>query len=91
MNRYFIQVYGRVQGVGFRYFAQYTATYLRLTGWVKNCDDGSVQIEAQGTEENTDNFLIKIKKGNQFVRVDDINYREIQLVDKEKSFRVKYY
>jgi len=90
MNRYFIQVYGRAQGVGFRYFAQYTATYLKITGWVKNCDDGSVQIEAQGTEEDTDNFLIKIKKGNQFVRVDDINYREIKLVDKERSFRVKY-
>ncbi len=90
MNRYFIQVWGRVQGVGFRYFAQYTATFCRITGWVKNCDDGSVQIEAQGSEEDTDNFLIKIKKGNQFVRVDDINFREIQVVDKEKSFRVKY-
>lgn len=90
MNRYFIQVYGRVQGVGFRYFVQYAATVFKITGWVKNCDDGSVQIEAQGTEEATDNFLIKIKKGNQFIRVDDINYREIQLVDKENSFRVKY-
>ncbi|WP_026881178.1 acylphosphatase [Clostridium akagii] len=90
MNRYFIQVYGRVQGVGFRYFVQYAATAFKITGWVKNCDDGSVQIEAQGTEEATDNFLIKIKKGNQFIRVDDINYREIQLVGKENSFRVKY-
>lgn len=90
MHRYFIQVYGRVQGVGFRYFAQYTASMYRISGWVKNCEDGSVQIEMQGTEEATDNFLIKIKAGNQFVRVDDINYREIKLVDEEKSFRVKY-
>ena len=42
---------GRVQGVGFRYRAQNAASLYSVTGWVKNLYDGSVEMEAQGTEE----------------------------------------
>ena len=43
---------GRVQGVGFRYRAQNAASLYSVTGWVKNLYDGSVEMEAQGTEED---------------------------------------
>ena len=39
-------VYGRVQGVGFRYTTQYEAKRLGLTGYAKNLDDGSVEVVA---------------------------------------------
>ena len=39
---------GSVQGVGFRYRAQYAAQLLDLTGWVENEDDGSVTLEVTG-------------------------------------------
>ena len=42
--------YGRVQDVGFRYFSVYKARLLGLAGWVKNLDDGSVEMEVQGKE-----------------------------------------
>ena len=48
MERRHYRFYGRVQGVGFRYRAQYTASHLGLTGWVANLWDGSVEMEAQG-------------------------------------------
>lgn len=43
--------FGRVQGVGFRYRAKYVANGLRITGWVRNDWDGTVEMEAQGTLE----------------------------------------
>ena len=42
--------YGRVQGVGFRYYAVQKANQLGLTGWVKNLYDGSVEMEVEGQE-----------------------------------------
>ena len=42
--------YGRVQGVGFRYYAVQKANQLGLTGWVKNLYDGSVEMEVEGEE-----------------------------------------
>lgn len=43
-------VTGRVQGVGFRYFVERQAQALGLTGWVRNRDDGSVEVEATGSQ-----------------------------------------
>jgi acylphosphatase len=46
-RRYFIR--GRVQGVGFRYFVQREAVRLGLRGWVRNLDDGRVEVLAEGS------------------------------------------
>ena len=43
-------VRGRVQGVGYRYFAQRSASSLGLTGYTRNLDDGRVEVYAVGTE-----------------------------------------
>ena len=45
-------VYGRVQGVSFRYYTQKEAFRLNLTGWVANDSDGSVRVIAEGPEES---------------------------------------
>lgn len=45
-----IRVSGRVQGVGFRYSTMIQARALDISGWVRNHDDGSVEVFAQGTE-----------------------------------------
>lgn len=42
-----IVFYGRVQGVGFRYYAVNKANQLGLTGWVKNLPNGTVEMEVQ--------------------------------------------
>lgn len=90
MERYYIKVYGRVQGVGFRYTAMYLAKSCNITGWVKNCDDGSVHMEVQGSSQAVNKFIIKIKSSSGFIRVDDIDMQKINSVDNERSFDVKY-
>ena len=40
--------HGTVQGVGFRYKACYSAKNRGVTGWVRNCNDGTVEMEAEG-------------------------------------------
>ena len=90
MIRYYIVVSGRVQGVGFRFFTINIASKYNLTGSVRNMDNGMVEIEVQGEKNTIDNFISEIKKGNYFIRVDDISIKSIDLKPKEKSFQLKY-
>ena len=46
--------YGRVQGVGFRYYSVYKSRQLGLTGWVRNLYDGTVEMEVQGEQQVID-------------------------------------
>lgn len=78
---------GRVQGVGFRYSAQYLAQGLGLTGWVKNEWDGTVIMEAQGTEEQL-NQLIQMLKRRSFIRIDYVAELMIP-IQKESGFHVR--
>ena len=48
---------GRVQGVGFRYSCRQIAMGFNVTGWVKNLDDGRVEVWIQGGEEEVREFL----------------------------------
>lgn len=88
--RYLMIAQGRVQHVGFRNFCKLLAMQNNITGYVKNLDNDMVQIEAQGTKENIDNFIILIKKGNIFIRVDDLSIKKIQLKEEEINFKILY-
>lgn len=57
-----ILFYGRVQGVGFRYYAVNKANQLGLTGWVQNLYDGSVEMEVQGEETRIDQLVIFLQE-----------------------------
>lgn len=57
------RVYGRVQGVGFRYTTQYEAKRLGLTGYAKNLDDGSVEVVACGEEGQVEKLMQWLKSG----------------------------
>ena len=55
--------YGHVQGVGFRYRAMHAAQSCGVTGYVRNRWDGSVEMEAEGTEEAIDRTIQMIERG----------------------------
>jgi acylphosphatase len=71
MTRRFI-VRGRVQGVGFRWFAGRIAEAFDIGGWVRNGGDGSVEIVASGTPENIRSFKEQIEIGPTSARVDQV-------------------
>jgi acylphosphatase len=65
-------VSGRVQGVGFRFFVRDAAAREGIAGWVRNQDDGSVEIEAQGDAEALTRFEMAVRRGPRGARVDDV-------------------
>lgn len=81
---------GRVQGVGFRFFVQTEAKKAKVTGWVKNENDGSVTMEIQGTPEQLATLEERIKKGNGFARVNQLDSTEIAVVAGESQFSINY-
>lgn len=86
MRRHY-RFYGRVQGVGFRYRAQQAARSLGITGWVTNLYDGSVEMEAQGREEELDRMVVMIQQ-SRYVDVSDLTVKEIEEKEGEHSFRI---
>ena len=64
-----ITIYGRVQGVGFRYYTKLKADLLGIRGFVKNQPDGSVYIEAEAGADAMNEFLAFCRKGPPLARV----------------------
>lgn len=81
---------GRVQGVGFRYSAIYLARPLGLTGWVENLWDGRVEMEVQGDEDAITQFLKELRT-QRFIIINDMEIREMEPIERERSFRTKGY
>jgi acylphosphatase len=59
----YVAVRGRVQGVGFRWYVRERAHALGLTGWVRNRDDGSVEVLATGQESALQQFRGHLRSG----------------------------
>jgi acylphosphatase len=60
-RRWFVS--GRVQGVGFRGFVEEQARAIGLTGWVRNLDDGRVEVYAAGNPEQLDRLAARLHRG----------------------------
>ena len=82
-----IRFKGRVQGVGFRYRASYAARSLGVTGWVRNNEDGSVEMEAQGTEEQIYRMLTMLNKDS-YIVIDRMGTEKILPKNGELGFHV---
>jgi acylphosphatase len=62
-SRIHLRVHGRVQGVGFRFFVEREANRRGLRGWVRNCADGSVEVEAEGERGVLADFAAAVRSG----------------------------
>lgn len=67
-------IFGKVQGVGFRYFTKRNALKLGINGFARNLPDSSVEVIAQGTKEQLDIFLGLLHKGSSFSLVNNITF-----------------
>lgn len=63
-------IQGRVQGVGFRWFVQREAGELDLRGWVRNTEDGDVEVVASGSAEDLAELRSSLRRGPRGARVD---------------------
>ena len=67
------RIRGRVQGVAYRAHAREEGKRLGLHGWVRNRDDGSVELVAEGPRESLEEMLLWCRTGPRFARVDGID------------------
>ena len=82
-------VRGRVQGVGFRWFVEREAQILRISGWVRNNHDGSVEVLAMGTRDQLAGLRSRLQDGPRAARVDDVEESEADPVAGLSSFQVR--
>jgi acylphosphatase len=63
---------GRVQGVGFRWFVHREASHLELKGWVRNTENGEVEVVVAGDEDSLAALRAALKRGPRGSRVDQL-------------------
>jgi acylphosphatase len=69
-----VEVSGVVQGVGFRWFVREAARRHSLAGWVRNRDEGTVEIAASGSSESIERFLEEVRRGPPGAYVESLRY-----------------
>jgi len=84
-------IQGRVQGVGFRWFVQREASELNLHGWVRNTEDGDVEVLASGTADGLAELRASLRRGPRGSRVDHVieHYLEDREAEALSSFRIE--
>ena len=85
IGRRFI-VRGRVQGVGFRYFAIRAARGLGIVGTVRNMSDGSVEVIAEGESDAMTGFRRELERGPSYAHVTAVEESELQTTGRYKEF-----
>ncbi|HTA70446.1 MAG TPA: acylphosphatase [Bryobacteraceae bacterium] len=83
------RVRGRVQGVGFRYFVERAANSLGLTGWVRNRDDGDVEVYAAGNPAQLSELAGMLWKGPRWAEVRAVDESEAPL-EQRQGFFIKH-
>ena len=82
-------IYGKVRGVGFRYFAKETAMKFSILGWIRNRQDGAVEGEASGESGNIVEFFNTLSRGNFLSKVSSIETSSIEKKD-FSNFEIKF-
>ncbi len=90
MKRFYIKVFGIVQGVGFRFFTMRKAQKHNIVGYVRNLADGSVEIDARGKPDDLEKFLMDIKKGPPVGKISKIEVSSLEPDDEYRDFEIKF-
>jgi acylphosphatase len=83
-------VSGRVQGVGYRYFARQAAQALGVRGWIRNLPDGGCEVQVAGSGELLQRFQDELRRGPRGSRVDDIDEERLVQVPDWQSFQIVF-
>jgi acylphosphatase len=80
---------GEVQGVGFRFFAQRIAARHQVSGYVRNLEDGSVEVLAEGSPEGIEGFKHDLATGPEPARVQQVEEVSIEPTGQYNAFRIE--
>jgi acylphosphatase len=80
---------GRVQGVGYRYFAQDAARALDIKGWVSNCPNGDVEADAEGPQLTIEEWIDQLRKGPPIARVEEVQVTWLPVARQFSDFSVR--
>jgi acylphosphatase len=81
---------GEVQGVGYRFFAQRAAARHQVFGYVRNCQDGKVELLAEGSPADVEEFKKDLAAGPQWSRVDQVEEITLEPTGLYSSFRIEH-
>jgi acylphosphatase len=89
METIHLEVEGRVQGVGFRWFVVEKAEELGVGGWVRNRPDGRVEIAAAGTRDALQKLEVAIREGPSGARVEAVRtLAQVEAGSLSRSFEI---
>ena len=88
MNALHISIYGQVQAVGFRDWIKGKADNRKLSGWVRNASDGSVEVFLQGKEELINELLAICWEGPELADVEDVLTQDANVDESIDSFDI---
>lgn len=86
-RRFFIA--GEVQGVGYRFFAQRTAARHQVVGYVKNLEDGRVEVLAEGPAPHVEAFKNELAAGPRYAAVQNIEELVLDPTGLYPTFRIE--
>ena len=81
---------GRVQGVGYRYFAMRAAACYQVSGYVRNLETGQVEVLAEGAREAIEEFKKELAAGPYHAQVTEIAETNIEVSGRYQGFRIEY-
>jgi acylphosphatase len=85
-----IRIHGKVQGVGFRFFATRVARRLGLKGWIQNMRDSSVEALIEGEAAAIDEWIEEIREGPRYAEVTKIDQESKDFSGRLADFDVKF-
>ncbi len=85
-----LRIHGKVQGVGYRFFATRVARRLGLKGWITNTRDGSVEAAVEGEKSAIDEWIEELKEGPRYAEVTNIEQESKDYSGRLPDFDVKF-
>lgn len=82
-----LQIFGRVQGVGYRAWTAQRARKLGLTGWVRNLTDGTVECLVQGPRADIEAMVAACHAGPPLARVTEVHSRDVSAAEVFSAFQ----
>jgi acylphosphatase len=85
-----IRIHGKVQGVGYRFFATRVARRLGLKGTIQNLRDGTVEALVEGEKQTIDDWIEELKEGPRYAEVSRIDQEVKDFSGRLPDFDVKF-